>query len=92
MIVRAPTSPRYAVRYRASVVGQLWGRTRKGWKLWASVGLFVSAFFFTASSLATILSSPGSRWSISWAAVAWLAAGASLAVLLWTLLDSGTKH
>jgi hypothetical protein len=67
-------------------------RTRilKGWKLWASIGLFACAFFFTAFSLEKISSNPGSRWDISWAAVVWLAAGATLVASLWSFL--GSRH
>jgi hypothetical protein len=64
----------------------------KGWRLWATLGLFSFAFLFTTFCLAKIFSVHGSRWDISWAAVAWLAAGIALVVSLLTLSDSGTKH
>ena len=64
-------------------------RILKGWRLWATIGLFSYTFFLAAFCLAKIFSAPGSRWDISWAAVGWGAAGAALVVALWTLLDSG---
>jgi hypothetical protein len=44
-----------------------------------------------AFSLAKTTSSHGSRWDISWTAVAWLAASAAAIVSLVTLLDSGRR-
>jgi hypothetical protein len=62
-----------------------------GWRLRALVAVFSLAFFLIAFSLAKITSSTGSRWDISWSAVAWLAAAAAAIVSLLTLVDSGWK-
>jgi hypothetical protein len=58
---------------------------------WAVIALFCLAFFLVAFSLAKMTSSHGSRWDISWTAVAWVAAAAAAIVSLLTLLDSGRR-
>ena len=55
------------------------------------IALFSLAFFLVAFALAKITSPHGSRWDISWTAVAWIAAAAAAIVSLLTLLDSGRK-
>jgi hypothetical protein len=49
------------------------------------------AFFLVAFSLAKITSSHGSRWDISWTAVARVAAASAAIVSLWTLFDFGRR-
>lgn len=66
-------------------------RVLTGWRLWATIALASLAFFLLAFSLAKITSPTGSRWDISWSAVAWIAAAAAAIVSLWTLIDSGRK-
>jgi len=66
-------------------------RVLTGGRLWAVIALFSLAFFLAAFSLAKITSSHGSRWDISWTAVALVAAAAAAIVSLWTLLDSGRR-
>ena len=63
----------------------------KRWRLWAVVGLLGYVAFFVAFSLSKILARSGSRWDISWTAVALWAAGVVFVVSLWTFLDRGTK-
>ena len=48
-------------------------RVLTGGRLWAVLALVSLAFFLVAFSLGKITSSHGSRWDISWTAVAWLA-------------------
>ena len=55
------------------------------------MGLLTMAFFLVFFSLAKISSPAGSRWDVSWSALGWSAAAATVFVLFWTLLDSGTK-
>lgn len=66
-------------------------RVLSGWSLWATVGLLGLVLFLAVFSLKKILSSPGSRWDMSWAAIAWLSAGTTLVVSLWTYFSDGTK-
>jgi hypothetical protein len=54
------------------------------------MALFCLGFFIAAFSMAKITSPAGSRWDVSWSAVAWLVAAAA-AVSLWTLLDSDKR-
>jgi hypothetical protein len=63
-------------------------RVLSGWRLRATVGLYSLVLFLAVFSLMKILSSPGSRWDISWDAIAWLTAGTTLVVCLWTRLSS----
>ena len=62
-----------------------------GWRLWATVGLCNLVLFLSVFSLMKVLSSPGSRWDISWTAIAWFTGGATLAVCLWTHLSVRMK-
>ena len=55
------------------------------------VGLYSLVLFLAVFSLMKIMSSPGSRWDISWAAIAWLTAGTKLVVCLWTYLSVRMK-
>jgi hypothetical protein len=64
----------------------------RGWRLWASIGLFCYAFFLAAFALAKTISHFGSRWDISWTAVAWGAAIPAVLVSLWTFIDSGKRR
>jgi len=66
-------------------------RIPSGWRLWATVGLLSLVLFLAVFSLMKILSSSGSRWDISWAAIAWLTAGTTLVVCLWTYLSVRMK-
>jgi hypothetical protein len=66
-------------------------RVLTGGRLWAVIALFSVAFFLVAFSLAKITSSYGSRWDISWTAVAGVTAAAAAIVSLLTLFDSGRK-
>jgi uncharacterized membrane protein len=66
-------------------------RVLSGRRLWATVGLYSLVFFLAVFSIMKILSSPGSRWDISWAAIAWLTAGTTLVVCLWTYLSVRMK-
>ena len=66
-------------------------RVLTGGRLWAVIALFSLAFFLVAFSLAKITSSLGSRWDISWTAVAWVAAATAAIVSLLTLLDSSRR-
>jgi Na+/melibiose symporter-like transporter len=63
-------------------------RVLKGWRLWASVGLFSSAFLFAVFALAKVFAAHDSRWDISWTSVAWIATVAGSIVWLWTFLDA----
>lgn len=65
-------------------------RVLTGSRLWAIMALFCLGFFIAAFSMAKITSPAGSRWDVSWSAVAWLVAAAA-AVSLWTLLDSDKR-
>jgi hypothetical protein len=66
-------------------------RVLSGWRLWATVGLSSLVLFLAVFSLMKITSSPGSRWDISWATIAWLTAGTTLVVCLWTYLSVWMK-
>jgi hypothetical protein len=66
-------------------------RVLSGWRLSVTVGLSTLVLVSAVFSLMKILSSPGSRWDISWAAIAWLIAGATLVVCLGTYLSVRMK-
>jgi hypothetical protein len=66
-------------------------RVLSGWRLWATVGLLSLVLLLAVFSLMKLLSSPGSRWDILWTAIAWLSAGATLVVCLWTYLSVRMK-
>ena len=66
-------------------------RMLRGWRLWTTIDLATLIFFSAGFSLFKLFSSPGSRWDISWSAVAGLAATATLIVSLWTFLSVRTK-
>jgi len=66
-------------------------RVLSGWRLWATIGLLTLVLFLVVFSLMKTLSSPGSRWDISWPAIAWLTAGTTLVVCLWTYLSVWMK-
>jgi hypothetical protein len=66
-------------------------RVLNGWRLWTTVGLLSLVLLVAVFSLMKILSSPGSRWDIPWTALAWLSAGTTLVVCLWTYLSVRMK-
>jgi hypothetical protein len=66
-------------------------RILTGWRLWTTIGLATVVFFVVVFSLAKISSLHDSRWDISWSAVGWTAAAATVFVVLWTFLESGRR-
>jgi len=68
-------------------------RKLNGWRLWTTVVLLSLFLFSAAFSLNKMFSFAGSRWDIiSWPAIAWMAAGTTLVVSLWTLLSDRMKR
>jgi Na+/melibiose symporter-like transporter len=66
-------------------------RVLSGWRLWITVGLLSLVLLLAVFSLMKILSSPSSPWDISWTELAWLSAGTTLVVCLWTYLSVRMK-